>query len=64
MTCTECNNLQDITDLSQPYVVRTCDKCGRKIKLRTPGPHGMGFHVKTGDEVVLPEVFLRISANP
>jgi hypothetical protein len=64
MPCSECNNLQDITDLSQPYVVRTCEKCGRKIKLRTPGPHGIGFDVKKGDEVVIPAGFLTIAANP
>jgi hypothetical protein len=64
MACTECNNLKDITDLTRPYVVRTCGKCGRKIKLRIPGAHGIGFKVEKGDQVVMPAGFLTISANP
>jgi Domain of unknown function (DUF4263) len=64
MACTECNNLKDIADLSRPYVVRTCRRCGRKIKLRIPGAHGIGFKVEKGDQVVMPAGFLTMSANP
>jgi hypothetical protein len=64
MACNACEKLKDITDLSRPYVVRTCGSCGRKIRLRTPGAHGIGFKVKKGDQVVLPAGFLTLSANP
>jgi hypothetical protein len=64
MACTECNKLKDVTDLSRPYVARTCKKCGRKIKLRTPGAHGIGIKVSEGDEFIMPAGFLTMSANP
>jgi hypothetical protein len=64
MACTECANLRDITDLSRPYVVRTCKKCGRKINLRTSGAHGIGFIVEKGDQFIMPAGFLTMSANP
>lgn len=63
MACVKCKKLKDIQDLSRPYVVRTC-KCGRKIKLRTPGAHGIGFKVNKGDQVIMPASFLTLSANP
>ena len=31
VACKACKKLQDLTDLSRPYVVRTCPKCGRQI---------------------------------
>src|ERR1700693_366160 len=64
MSCSECNNLTDITDLSRPYVVRTCSKCGRKINLRNPGAHGIGLKVDKGEEFVIPAGFIQLSANP
>lgn len=64
MACKACAQLKDIGDLSRPYVVRTCKKCGRKIKLRTPGAHGIGIKVVKGDEFVIPPGFLTLSANP
>jgi hypothetical protein len=64
MACIECDELKDITDLSRPYVVRTCNKCGRKIKLRTPGAHGIGLEVEKGDQFIMPAGFLTMSANP
>lgn len=64
MPCTECGSLKDITDLDRPYVVRTCSKCGRKIKLRNPGAHGIGLKVEKGDQFVMPAAFLTLSANP
>ena len=51
-------------DLSRPYVVRACAKCGRPIKLREPGAHGIGFKINKGDQVVMPAEFLTLSANP
>jgi Domain of unknown function (DUF4263) len=64
MACTECDSLNDITDLSRPYVVRTCKKCGREIKLRSPGAHGIGIKIRKGDRFVMPAGFLNMSANP
>lgn len=64
MACKACEKLKDITDLSRPYVVRTCKKCGRKIKLRNPGRHGIGFKIEKGDQFVMPAGFLTLSANP
>ena len=64
MTCTACKELTEITDLTRPYTVRTCAKCGRKIKQRHPGAHGVGLNVQKGDQIVLPAGFLTLSANP
>lgn len=64
MTCKNCEKLKDISDLNHPYVVRICKKCGRKIKLRTAGAHGIGIKVEKGDEFVMPPGFLALSANP
>lgn len=64
MGCPKCSTLEDIADLSQPYVVRTCKDCGRKIKLRTLGAHGIGLEVKKGDRFAMPAEFLKLSANP
>jgi hypothetical protein len=63
MSCKQCDSLDDITDLSRPFVVRTCT-CGRKIKLRSPGAHGIGFKVEKGDEFTIPAGFITLSANP
>jgi hypothetical protein len=64
MECAACSDLTDITDLSRPYVVRSCTNCGREIKLRPPGAHGIGVKVDKGDKFVLPAEFLIMSANP
>lgn len=64
MACEACKKLKDIADLSRPYVVRTCKTCGRKIKLRTPGAHGIGFKINEGDQFIMPAEFLTMSANP
>ncbi len=64
MACKSCEKLEDITDLSRPYTVHTCEKCGRKVKQRNPGAHGIGLNVQKGDQVVLPASFLTMSANP
>lgn len=64
MTCKQCVELEDITDLSMPYVVRTCGGCKREIKLRDPGDNGHGIKVEQGDRFVMPDGFLKISANP
>lgn len=64
MTCQNCKTLTDIEDLSSLYVIRTCKVCNRKIKLREPGDNGHGIKVEKGDQFIIPEDFLKISANP
>ncbi len=64
MNCSKCENLKDIDDLSNPYVIRKCKKCGRKIKLRDTSPSGHGFRVEKGDRFIIPEGFINIAANP
>lgn len=64
MSCGKCKHLNNIEDLSSPYVIRKCSDCGRKIKLREPGDNGHGIKVVKGDQFVFPKNFLQISANP
>jgi hypothetical protein len=64
MACSACKDLKDITDLRTLYVVRACKKCGRKIKLRQLGKHGMGVKIEKGDQIVMPAGALQFSANP
>lgn len=64
MSCDACELLEDITDLKWPYTVKTCTSCGRKIKQRRSGEHGIGVVVDHGDSFVMPREFLVLSANP
>lgn len=64
MSCSKCRNLQDIDDLSRPYVVRKCGACGREVKLRDITSNGHGIRVVKGDRFVFPPGFFQISANP
>ncbi len=64
MNCSKCKNLKDIDNLSSPYVIRTCKKCGREIKLRDTSPSGHGFRVEKGDRFKIPKGFISIAANP
>lgn len=64
MPCSSCAHLEDISDLTTPYVERTCAKCGRKINLREPGDNGHGIKVGKGDQVKFPKGWLQITANP
>ena len=64
MSCEQCKDLVDISDLSIPYVIRTCPKCSRKINLREPGENGHGIKLEKGDQFTLPAGFINISANP
>jgi hypothetical protein len=63
MACDHCRDLVDITDLTQLYTVTTCS-CGREIKLRRRGAHGIGIVIEAGDNVVMPAEALKIAANP
>lgn len=64
MSCSSCAHLENISDLSTPYVERTCAKCGRKVNLREPGDNGHGIKVEKGDQFKFPEGWLQIAANP
>ena len=64
MSCKQCAHLNDISDLSAPYVIRTSLSCGRKIYLRELGESGHGIKIEKGDQFILPADFLKISANP
>ncbi|WP_300458631.1 DUF4263 domain-containing protein [Desulfobacula sp.] len=64
MSCDKCNYLIDISDLSTPYVIRTCSKCGRKINLRERSENGHGIKVEKGDKFTIPKGFINLSANP
>ena len=64
MSCDACTDLVDIRDLSWPYTVKTCAACGRKIKQRRLGAHGIGIQRDAEDEFVIPREFIAVSANP
>ena len=63
-TCKKCRNWKQTAELNLPHTLRTCPQCGRKVAIRDLGPHGAGIKVKKGDQFVLPQSFLQISANP
>ncbi len=62
--CATCRDIEDVTDLDKPYVIRKCPDCGREMKLRPSAKHGTGIRVKKGDRFVLPAAFITVSANP
>lgn len=64
MSCKSCAHLEAVSDLSTPYVERTCAECGRKMNLREPGENGHGIRVEKGDQFKFPKGWLQIAANP
>jgi hypothetical protein len=64
MPCTACAKIEDVTDSGGLYVIRKCSQCGREMKVREPGKHGIGIQIQGGDQVVMPAGWLAISANP
>jgi hypothetical protein len=64
MVCKSCDQIEDVTEASGPYIIRNCSQCGRAMKLRDPGEHGIGIQVRKGDKVVIPAGWLQIAANP
>ncbi len=64
MPCKACKGKVDIQDLSSPYTIHTCPKCGREIKLREPGNHGRGIRIEKGDRFVFPDGWLKLSPHP
>ena len=59
-----CAKIEDVTDSGGLYVIRKCGQCGREMKVREPGKHGIGIQIQKGDQVVMPAGWLAISANP
>jgi hypothetical protein len=64
MTCKSCEEIEDVTETGGPFVIRACSQCGRPIKLREPGKHGIGLQVRAGDQVVIPAEWVKLAANP
>jgi hypothetical protein len=64
MTCKACEQIQDVTDAGGLYVIRNCSSCGRPMKVREPGAHGIGVQIRKGDVPVMPASWLTIAANP
>lgn len=64
MSCKKCASWVEITDLTRPYVTRTCSNCGRVAQLRESPKSGLGFKIKKGDQVTIPASSIRLAANP
>jgi hypothetical protein len=64
MACKTCEQIVDVTEAGGLYVIRNCSQCGRPIKLREPGKHGIGVQIRKGDQPVMPAGWLKIAANP
>jgi hypothetical protein len=62
MRCSKCEHIVERPDL--PHVVRQCEGCGRDVHIHEPGPHGIGFNIRKGDQVVIPKEWLKLSLNP
>jgi hypothetical protein len=62
MACPKCADVVERPDL--PHVVRKCEACGRDLHIQERGPHGIGFNVRKGDQVVIPSDWLKLSLNP
>ncbi len=62
MACPKCENI--VETQNSPHVIRKCEGCGRELRMREPGKHGIGFEVRKGDQVVIPKGWLKLSLNP
>jgi hypothetical protein len=60
MACKTCEQIEDVTEA--PYVIRKCSQCGRTMKVREPGNHGIGLQIRKGDQPVIP--LIELAANP
>jgi hypothetical protein len=60
--CDKCKHIPDRQDV--PHCVRKCEACGRVMYVHEPGDHGIGFKIRKGDQVVIPQGWLKISFNP
>ncbi len=64
MVCKTCEQIEDVTEAGGLYVIRNCSECGRPMKVREPGKHGIGVRIRKGDQPVMPAGWLKIAANP
>ena len=64
MVCRTCEQIEDVTEAGGPYVIRKCSQCGRAMKLREPGKHGIGVQIRKGDQLTIPAGWLKVAANP
>src|ERR1700730_4084406 len=64
MVCKTCEQIEDVTEAGGLYVIRNCSQCGRPIKLREPGKHGIGVQIRKGDQVMIPAGSVKFAANP
>ena len=62
MSCPKCEHIVERPNL--PHVVRQCEGCGRELHIHEPGAHGIGFNIRKGDQVVIPNDWLKLSLNP
>lgn len=62
MTCARCENIIERSNI--PHVVRTCESCGRVLRMRELGAHGKGIKIRRGDKFVIPAGWLKLSLNP
>lgn len=62
MACPKCEKIVETPDI--PHVIRKCEGCGRELRMREPGKHGIGFEIRTGDQPVIPAGWLKLSLNP
>ena len=59
--CDQCGH--SIVPLAIPYTERKCFDCDRTICVSEAHPNG-GMNVRSGDKVVLPKEFLKVSLDP
>jgi hypothetical protein len=64
VACDQCDEIVDAAESGGIYTIRSCKKCGREIKVRESGKHGIGVEIRKGDRVVVPSGFIRMAANP
>ena len=62
MACPSCEHIVERPEL--PHTVRTCEGCGRTLRVHETGKHGIGLQVRKGDQVVIPADCLKLSLNP
>jgi hypothetical protein len=64
MACKTCERIEDVTEADGPFVIRNCSDCGRPMKVREHGKHGIGLQIREGDQPVIPAAWLKVAANP
>ena len=60
--CPTCAGVVEFSD--GPHIVRTCDDCGRTLRVRSPGERGRGIRIGKGDQLATPLDWMTLSFNP